>query len=477
MNSFQSIIADGEYILLQFLLPKTFSLPPSLLTATPEDMETFFLLTAQTLQHHQETIQNSLTDDLFKERKRRLESEHLQEISRIRKELETEHFKEIQSLRKTLMELETATRDEKRNLESAYEKQIKTLRTETAELQGSLTSTRVAFESLQKQIQERVTTVSEEATRRRQELLETTERHHAEKLEVIERKNKEILATKDSILDERETKLRELEEKLKEKFAIQNNSSRKGASGEADFKTLVEQYTPWNLNYTGNKDHLFDYISNIYRLSVGFEIKNYTNDVTTKEVTKFLRDLRENPEIQVGVFLSFHTNIVGKTKDDNNNMLFEWTNQHQLTIYISQFLKQDIGMMFGLLDQILKVVGMFHEQIKEHNNDEIQRVAVLENRINETKRYLENALLRMKNMTYRFTQDKKQQIERIQENYEFYIREIKQESGELGMTIQNLLGLSMDEESPPTKIPEVLPTQEKKPKSRKKHITMPSSEQ
>ena len=48
-----------------------------------------------------------------------------------------------------------------------------------------------------------------------------------------------------------------------------------------------------------------------------WEVKNYTRNVETKEVTKFLRDMSECKDVSLGVMVSLNSGIAGHTKAGN----------------------------------------------------------------------------------------------------------------------------------------------------------------
>lgn len=80
--------------------------------------------------------------------------------------------------------------------------------------------------------------------------------------------------------------------------------------------------------------HEGDYSMEIEGHTVLWELKNYTNPVPKAEVDKFIRDLKENPQIKIGVMISRLTDIYGRALHGPISVDFE---EDRMMIYISRF--------------------------------------------------------------------------------------------------------------------------------------------
>ena len=97
---------------------------------------------------------------------------------------------------------------------------------------------------------------------------------------------------------------------------VQQNSSTKGAEGERSMDDLILERLPaLQLVDCSTSAHGGDRRLNGDGFSILVEYKDYARTVESKEVDKFLRDLRESG-CNAGVFCSFNTRIAKKHKDN-----------------------------------------------------------------------------------------------------------------------------------------------------------------
>lgn len=68
--------------------------------------------------------------------------------------------------------------------------------------------------------------------------------------------------------------------------------------------------------------------------TIMWEVKNYDRAVPTAEVEKFRRDVKENPQVRVGVMISRSTAITGKTASGDRTVEFV---EGKMLIYLSNF--------------------------------------------------------------------------------------------------------------------------------------------
>jgi hypothetical protein len=164
-------------------------------------------------------------------------------------------------------------------------------------------------------------------------------------IERVEMSKNNYIKTLETSLNNATSKMKMLEDRYEKTVS----SSAKGMHGETNFMELIHKHTNWmNVEDTSKTPHSGDIRCNIGDVCVMIEVKNYSKDVPSKEVTKFLRDMEENPTIPYGIFASLTTGISGK----KNEVSMEWTNQGQLCVFISKFLDNDVEMSMKMLGHL-----------------------------------------------------------------------------------------------------------------------------
>jgi hypothetical protein len=145
-------------------------------------------------------------------------------------------------------------------------------------------------------------------------------------------------------------------------------SSEIGKKGERDFQDLVSDYTSWGtLVKTSDIPHNADWACMIRKTNTLFEIKNYSSDVPTREVTKFEDDMKLHSDVHFGAFLSMNTSICGKRFD--KTIVIDWTSNAQMLVYISCFRQQDLPAMFMFLDMCADIAYRCYRLIQDRPDD------------------------------------------------------------------------------------------------------------
>ena len=192
-------------------------------------------------------------------------------------------------------------------------------------------------------------------------MYETLGDNHKYMIEMVEKNKTEQINKLENTISSHLIKIKALEDKYENK-----GSSIKGATGEMDMLTLIQKHTSWrNIEDTSKLPHSGDMRCNINSVSTMIEVKNYSRDVPTKEIVKFLRDMEENPNIPYGIFVSLYTEITGKRGTIN----IEWTNQGQFCVFVSRFIETDVELVFKFLEQCSnigsRVYGLHHRSSDE----------------------------------------------------------------------------------------------------------------
>jgi hypothetical protein len=170
-------------------------------------------------------------------------------------------------------------------------------------------------------------------------------------------------------------------------------SSEKGRVGEEDFDCLARQYTSWpSLENTSKIEHCCDRLGRLYGYKVLFELKNYSDEVKTKEVEKFLRDMDEHPDAVMGVFFSYKTGIVGKKA--GGFLFLEWSAKNQLLLYVNRALEHDPADIFKVIDMLIPVAGRMAKMCEEGSGENSEAL-VLKEKIMRAKVVLEKEIAHM----------------------------------------------------------------------------------
>jgi hypothetical protein len=115
---------------------------------------------------------------------------------------------------------------------------------------------------------------------------------------------------------------------------------------------------------------------------VMFELKNYTATVPKAEVEKFLRDLKENAQSNIGVMISKSTDIHGK--NGGSPLICEFDGD-KMMIYINRFEEfcgEDEHKVFSMLLGLFRIWWEYH---REENNgfDRVEIIRELERAVEE----------------------------------------------------------------------------------------------
>lgn len=146
------------------------------------------------------------------------------------------------------------------------------------------------------------------------------------------------------------------------------NVRTKGSDYEEEFGGKLRRHfgvgrgftlTDTRLNGAG---HAMDYSMTMEGHVVMWELKNYSATVPKAEVDKFLRDMKENSQCQIGVMISRSTDIYGKAA--MGPMLTEFDGE-KMMIYLSRFEEfcgDDEGRVFQMLMSLFRIWWEYHRE-------------------------------------------------------------------------------------------------------------------
>jgi len=273
---------------------------------------------------------------------------------------------------------------------------------------------------------------------------EGLEKQARERVHQCDIQHKEAIEKMRVLYSEQEKKIRR---ELEKTFV----SSERGKQGEQEFEDLVRQYVSWppmvNMSKTS---HGTDRRCKIRSCNSLFEIKNYTDDVPSKEVVKFERDMEENQDCPLGVFISMNTNIVGKKS--GKFITTSWTPKSQLLIYVNSFYTHSPEDVLSFVDICADLAWTIFKSANE-SPDESDSTVQLEGRINQAKVYVEKEIKRMADLLRSISHNKSFMLDAINKHSAEYTYNIQQSKQALQGMLDILLGKFDTDEKPQEESP------------------------
>jgi hypothetical protein len=353
----------------------------------------------------------------------------------------TEEFSaEREQLQERCASLSRTNQTEKETLKATYEKQI-------AQLRIDLELAQRKSDTLQDQFRE--LKASSEAFLKDSVgiLLREKEDQHSKELATIsslhEATVNRLEATARERVEQCDRQHREAMDRMKQLYQEQEKSlrrdmiaSEKGKTGEKEFDQLVLELTSWGqLINTSKLSHSTDRFCKIRGCDTRFEIKNYDTIVPSSQVTKFIRDMEENADSPLGVFVSLKTPITGKNQ---SFITTQWTTKHQLMVFINAFYTHSASDVLNFIDCCVDIAQLVYKSVKE--KPESDMAAILQGKLEQAKIYVEKELKRMIEFARQLALDKKTQIAMIERQHTTYTYELKQNKQALESILSILLG-------------------------------------
>jgi hypothetical protein len=165
-------------------------------------------------------------------------------------------------------------------------------------------------------------------------------------------------------------------------------------------------------------------------------MKNYTSDIRTDEVTKFLRDMKEHPEVHVGIFISLHTRITGK--DREKPISIEWINDSQCAMYIQSFKELDEDNTLSLIDQVIKMSSIYTKMIG--SKGDMSEESMLQERIDKARAYIDEYIAESGLLIKRVTNDQKLHRQLVESSYSHTLAVLKTQSSAINTALEILTG-------------------------------------
>jgi hypothetical protein len=120
----------------------------------------------------------------------------------------------------------------------------------------------------------------------------------------------------------------------------------------------------------------------------------------------------------------------------------DWINTSQCVVYVQKSSEIDPDFLLQTLDQIIKIASIFYKNLESANTGSSE--AIFEQRIEQAKSFIQDAISKFGTMIKKIQTDKKQLIGFIESMTSQSIQDLRHQSDNLKTAIQILLGESSD---------------------------------
>ena len=145
---------------------------------------------------------------------------------------------------------------------------------------------------------------------------------------LLEKQNEELRGEK-----------KELTEQVKALTQVRLNSSNLGKEGEFTLESFLQSVFP-ECSFSKLNSHSGDLVQEYKHMKIMWEAKNHNTRVKKEDVDKFLRDMKEHNNIDIGIMVAMNASI--DSHNSNNGFELEYlrdneTKPHRCVIYLSNF--------------------------------------------------------------------------------------------------------------------------------------------
>lgn len=467
ISTFVSRESVGDYDIVSFNVSKTYEMPVQLLTSHILQFQNVLSFASKLIQHETSILDEFTRESMFADYLKDIKATHAQDLSRAEKKSLTE----LSPLLQRVTQIEQSSAELLETVRRDYEQQVKTLQKANKTLESDATSLRSELEvSQEKEVKALLKRISDlesdlqRASRGESAIREQCKAESDRLISILDTKNKEVLKVKEESLLQREQKVLERETELQVKIKRQSSSVLRGQDGEHFFAKLAKDKMDWSLIKAPT--HSCDYSSVILGIPVLFEIKNYSKPVPDKEVTKFIADMKMHPEALVGIFVSLHTGISGRSPD--TPITIDWIHGSQTIMYIQTCAELDIDHTLSLIEQFVRVTGIIGRALTSQETD--SQEPIFQQRIEDTKVYLERSIANITKLITKIGVDKKNLTTLIETASREHVSQLKHLMTDITTVSQTLLGVPIEIVSEDTTESE--PVIKKKAPARKKVNTL-----
>jgi hypothetical protein len=452
MNAFISHKRSGELSIFTFNTNVTYEMPVALLTSDINQFQNTLTFAAKLIEYERSLSDEYVKGTIFTDYIKKLEEKHSSELITLEKSHSSEITSRLSDIIQSLSDKEIYYSDQIRQLRLEYDQQIKTLKKDKQKVEDDATATKIELENifekeiktLRKQLTDKeidLQSVSkndmiirEECNSASEKMIKLIEAKHSQALQALRESYEVSMKLKDESIEQRESRISLRENEFEKKQLRNANSSLRGKDGENSFNELIELKTSWKLIDTSKIPRSCDFSSVIHNAKVFFEVKKYKDTVGSSEVTKFTRDMKENPDVIIGIFISHQSGIVNKEIP----ISIEWINTSQCAVYIQRFNELDIDATLALLDHLIKIVGIYNKLISSNNIE--SKDCVLQNAIDKSRVYIERYLASSIELIKSVTNDKKKHLKIVEESYSNTLTCLKSQGEMIRIALEILTG-------------------------------------
>jgi hypothetical protein len=310
-----------------------------------------------------------------------------------------------------------------RRAEERHVSELAALRASSVASEASSQKMKEQFENIQTAFKTSLSELSVNKDKQFSAELERLQKSHAAFIEVLGTRSAASESSLRQEIDSLRTSIAEKEAQLKRNLV----SSERGKSGESEFDDLIEQHTTWGRPVDTSKiPHATDRLCIIRKSRILFELKNYTSNVPQSEVDKFYRDMEENPDSPLGVFISLRTNICNKI--ESGAVSLGWSKKGQILIFINNFYSLSAEHILDFIDVCVDISAAFAKATADRPSDS-DSVLFLGQKIETVRFFIEKEVGRLAELARTFDTDKKQliaAINRQHDNYSWHLGQMKQ---------------------------------------------------
>jgi hypothetical protein len=435
-RAFLSQSISDNMLIITFNTSKSYQMPVSLLTSDIEQFERILNFSSKLID-----LEKSLSDDYIKE------SVFADYMKTLETKTSLELMNKLSGLIQTISDKEIAFNEQIKKLRIDHERELSVISRDKKKLEDEATATKRDLEqgldrelkSLRKQISDKDAEL--QILSKSENLIRDQCAMESNRLiKIIEEKNlqqiqsmRESIKLKEETLEQREARVLQRERELETTLQRNASSSFRGQDGESFFETIVETKMNWKLENTSKIPRSCDYSSIIHNSPVFFEVKNYTTDVRSDEVTKFLRDMKEHPEVHIGIFVSLNTRIAGK--DQTKPVLIEWIHDTQCAVYIQSFKELDIDYTLVFIDQVIKMSRSYNKLIQSSS---LSQESILQQRIDKARVYMERYITETMSLMRHVVNDQKRHRELVESSYSHTLSILKSQSEGINTALEIL---------------------------------------
>jgi ribosome recycling factor len=444
----------GRNSIIKFNVNNTYEVPVSLLTTDISQFQTALDFSAKLIDLQQSLSDDFIKSSVYQDYIKSIETKHNQDILTVEKNASDNFNSRLSDIIQTITDKQRDFNEQIASIRKDYDNQIKSLLKEKKVVEDDATATKQDLENsfqkelrnLKKQLAEKDSEVRllskgeslirEQCNLEFQKILSLVEDKNAQAIDAMRKSYEQAVILKEEALQFREDKISQREQELQTLIQRNASSSYRGQDGETYFQSLAEEKMKWTLIDTSKIPHSCDYSSTIHNINVLFEMKNYTSDIRTDEVTKFLRDMKEHSDVPVGVFISLNTRITGKDKD--KPISIEWINDSQCAVYIQTFKELDEIHTLSLIDQIIKLSATYNKMI--YSKGDLSEESMLQGRIDKARVYIEEYITETCSLIKRVTNDQKLHRQLVESSYSHTLSVLKTQSRTISTALEIITG-------------------------------------